>query len=88
MSTTDPGFTDQQIRSIASALRARTPYGETHRADELDAAVALEQLYRERGSLIATLERVRHAVDFVALDGQIPAAGVQVLRDALDEVAW
>lgn len=83
--TTPETYTDQQIRSIASALRAQP--GE-HRADDLDAASVIEQLYRQRGELVATLERVRHAVDVVARDAQIPAAGMQVLRDALEEVAW
>lgn len=82
---TTPAFTDQQVRALVAALRVRPV--ELH-PDAWGASFVIEQLYRERGSLIATLERVRHAVDVVARDVQIPAAGLQVLRDALDEVAW
>jgi single-stranded DNA-specific DHH superfamily exonuclease len=96
MSTIDPGFTDQQIRSIASALRARGKYDEPERADELDAAVALEWLYRERGDLTARLDAVTRAVHDVThdsdggeVDGDLPAEEVRrVLYEALNGVAW
>jgi len=82
-------YTDAQIRAIAAALRARGPYGETHRADELDAAVAIEQLLRERGALHAKLEHVSHAVHVVTRDlAALHADEVRrMLREALNEVA-
>ncbi len=90
---TADSYTDQQIRSIASALRAQP--GE-HRADELDAVTVIEQLYRERGELVARLARVARAIHDVThdtdggeVDGDLPAEEVRrVLYEALDEVAW
>lgn len=86
-------YTDQQIRSIASALRAQP--GE-HRADELDAATVIEQLYRERGELLARLSAITRAIRDVThdtdggeIDGKLPAEEVRrVLYEALDEVTW
>jgi hypothetical protein len=78
-------YTDAQIRAIASTLRAGQPFAR----DALAAADVIEQLYRERGSLIAALEHVRHAVDVVARDPQVTAATVILaLQDALNEVPW
>lgn len=86
--STDNGYTDQQIRSIASALRHRGE--DPHRADELDAAVALEWLYRERAALIAKLDRIGHAVHIVTRDLAAMSADQvrRELREAMDEVAW
>lgn len=87
-------YSDQQIRALAAALRNRGV--EPYRADELDAAAALETLYHERGALTARLDHVRRVVHDLTHDtdggevvGDIPAEEVRrVLYMALDGAAW
>jgi len=94
-------YTDQQLRAIASALRARGALPDfdgtrNHRADELDAAAAIEQLYRERGAMAARLDCVARAVhdlthdaDGVEISYDLPVDEVRrVLGEALTEVPW
>ncbi len=87
-------YTDQQIRAVASALRAQKVYTSV----ELDAADVIEQLYRERGELAAVVQQVAQYRDEIRTWVEAQQVGgaehnayrsvYQKLNDVLNEVAW